>query len=48
MNVILITLVVKKKLIYRSCNRGCKETDFMLGKFVICDINKLNDKAYED
>ena len=35
--------LLKKKLIYRSCNRGCKETDFMLGKFVICDINKLNE-----
>ena len=35
--------LLKKKLIYRSCHRGCKETDFMLGKFVICDINKLNE-----
>ena len=22
-----------KRLIYRSCNRGCKETDLLLGRF---------------
>jgi antitoxin CptB len=36
--------LLKKKLIYRSCNRGCKETDFMLGKFVTNYINELSDK----
>jgi len=39
--------LLKKKLIYRSCHRGCKETDFMLGRFVRNDINKLNETELE-
>lgn len=39
--------LLKKKLIYRSCNRGCKETDFMLGRFVVSDINKLTNTELE-
>ena len=39
--------LLKKKLIYRSCNRGCKETDFMLGRFVRSDISKLNEMELE-
>ncbi len=39
--------LLKKKLIYRSCHRGCKETDFMLGRFVRSDISKLNEMELE-
>ncbi|MDH5795958.1 MAG: succinate dehydrogenase assembly factor 2 [Anaplasmataceae bacterium] len=41
------TDIKKKKLIYRSCYRGCKETDKMLCEFSreqvpLMDENKLN------
>jgi antitoxin CptB len=40
-------LILKKKLIYRSCHRGCKETDFILGKFVTANINNLTLKEIQ-
>ncbi len=35
------TKLLKKKLLYRSCNRGCKENDLILGNFVVNNINNL-------
>tara|TARA_B110000503_G_C6940931_1_gene326898 strand:+ start:277 stop:540 length:264 start_codon:yes stop_codon:yes gene_type:complete len=32
-----------KKLLYQSCNRGCKETDLIIGQFAKLYINKMND-----
>jgi len=32
-----------KKLLYQSCNRGCKETDLIIGQFAKLHINKMND-----
>ena len=34
-------LLLKRKLLYRSCNRGCKENDLLLGGFVANNINNL-------
>ena len=33
---------VKKKLLYMSTHRGCKEMDIILGEFAKSEINKLN------
>ena len=35
---------IKKRIIYRSQYRGCKETDYLLGKFIQDKIEKF-DKA---
>lgn len=32
-----------KKLLYQSCNRGCKETDLIIGQFAKLNLNKMND-----
>jgi antitoxin CptB len=32
-----------KKLLYQSCNRGCKETDLIIGQFAKLYINRMND-----
>jgi len=32
-----------KKLLYQSCNRGCKETDLIIGQFAKIHIEKMND-----
>jgi succinate dehydrogenase flavin-adding protein (antitoxin of CptAB toxin-antitoxin module) len=32
-----------KKLLYQSKNRGCKETDLLLGKFAEHYLHKMND-----
>jgi antitoxin CptB len=32
-----------KKLLYQSCNRGCKETDLIIGQFAKQNIEKMND-----
>ncbi|CAN0606490.1 unnamed protein product, partial [Ectocarpus sp. 12 AP-2014] len=34
-----------KKLLYQSCNRGCKETDLIIGQFAKLNLDKMN--AYE-
>ena len=31
-----------KKLLYQSCNRGCKETDLIIGQFAKLNLNKMN------
>jgi antitoxin CptB len=30
-----------KKLLYQSCNRGCKETDLIIGQFAKKNIEKM-------
>lgn len=32
-----------KKLLYQSCNRGCKETDLIIGLFARENLGKMND-----
>jgi antitoxin CptB len=34
--------LLRKKLIYRSLHRGCKETDILLEKFALKYINQLS------
>ena len=36
-----------KKLIYRSSNRGCKETDLLLGKFASKHLGNLSKQDLE-
>ena len=31
-----------KKIIYQSCHRGCKETDFILGDFAKAKVAQFN------
>ena len=35
---------LKKKVLYKSCNRGWKETDILLGKFAKNNIDSLNER----
>lgn len=32
-----------KKLLYQSCNRGCKETDLIIGLFARDNLEKMDD-----
>ena len=32
-----------KKLLYQSCNRGCKETDLIIGQFAKQNIANMSD-----
>jgi antitoxin CptB len=34
---------LRKKLLYRSLNRGCRETDILLGKFATSEIRAMKD-----
>lgn len=36
-----------KKLLYQSCNRGCKETDLIIGQFAKLHINTMNNDELE-
>jgi antitoxin CptB len=36
-----------KKLLYRSCNRGCKENDILLGDFARRNIEHLTTQELE-
>lgn len=36
-----------KKLLYQSCNRGCKETDLIIGKFAKQNIGKMTDEELQ-
>lgn len=36
--------ILRKKLLYKSWNRGCKETDIILGEFAKRMIETLSDK----
>jgi antitoxin CptB len=33
-----------KKLLYQSCNRGCKETDLIIGEFAKENLYKMTDE----
>lgn len=33
---------IKKEILYRSVNRGCKETDHLIGKFATSEIDNLS------
>ncbi len=35
--------VLRRKLRYRSINRGCKETDILIGNFAIHHLNAIAD-----
>jgi antitoxin CptB len=37
-------IILKKKLLYRSIHRGCKETDFLVGEFAKENIDKMNNE----
>jgi succinate dehydrogenase flavin-adding protein (antitoxin of CptAB toxin-antitoxin module) len=40
-----------KKLLYQSSNRGCKETDIIIGQFAKLNLAKMDDnelKVFED
>lgn len=32
-----------KKLLYQSCNRGCKETDLIIGQFAKQNVENMSD-----
>lgn len=34
--------LLQKQLIYRSCHRGCKETDFLLGSFAMANLKNYS------
>ncbi|MGL9761008.1 MAG: succinate dehydrogenase assembly factor 2 [Wolbachia sp.] len=36
------TFLLRKKLMYRSWHRGCKETDMLLGYFALKYLNKFS------
>ena len=36
-------LIRKKRALYRSIYRGCKETDILLGRFARNDIDNMNE-----
>lgn len=36
-----------KKLIYQSSNRGCKETDLIIGKFALQNLRRMTDDELE-
>ena len=40
--------ILKKKIIFRSCHRGNKEMDLLLGNFVEKYINVFNEKELEE
>lgn len=35
--------ILQKKLLYRSCYRGCKETDYLIGNYAKENIEKIVD-----
>jgi antitoxin CptB len=38
---------LKKKLLYQSKNRGCKETDLILGQFADCFLSQMTSTELE-
>ena len=40
--------ILKKKIIFRSCHRGNKEMDLLLGNFVKKFINTFNNKELKE
>jgi len=39
---------LRKKLLYRSLHRGCKETDLILGQFAEKHIDTMNDEELKE
>lgn len=37
-----------KKLLYQSCNRGCKETDLIIGEFARNNLDKMTNQELEN
>lgn len=37
-----------KKLIYKSCYRGCKETDLIIGRFAKDNLEKMSDVELQE
>lgn len=35
--------ILIKQVLYRSQHRGCKETDILLGKYIVAKINEFDD-----
>ena len=33
---------LQKKLLYQSCNRGCKETDLIIGQYAKFNLDKMS------
>lgn len=40
--------LLQKQLIYRSCHRGCKETDFLLGRFAMAHLDNYSMQELSD
>lgn len=40
--------ILKKKLLYRSKNRGCRETDLILGKFAENFLDEMDNNELKD
>lgn len=38
---------ILKKLLYQSCNRGCKETDLIMGEFAKENLDSMSDAELE-
>ena len=38
---------ISKQVLYRSTHRGCKETDFLIGKFVEANLKNFDEKRIE-
>ncbi len=38
-----MNIELRKKILYRSTHRGCRENDWLLGKFVNTNIDKFSD-----
>ena len=36
-----------KRLVYQSCNRGCKELDILLGKFAVSKLASFDDNLLD-
>lgn len=41
-------LIFKKKLLYQSQNRGCKETDLIIGSFTKKHIDTMNNEDLQE
>lgn len=39
--------ILIKQVLYRSQHRGCKETDILLGKYIVKKINEFDDEKLE-
>ena len=39
--------IIIKKLLYQSCNRGCKETDLIIGEFAKENLSTMSNDELE-